>query len=210
MLIPNQETPPQSPGADQNALIESRATRSSTNLTRTLYLFACCLHNVKTSKILRVLRIILVVMPEHPSDFLIIHNDDGNPSWAIIFQAHGRWHVRSLMDQWSVTTGKQQWEDSIWIDLVPGNGLTDTFAKTSHCAHPTFFSFLEHIESVYDFKQKYFWWKCDSCYKTLVVSQNLFTKWHASDLYKINFSSISEYKLFTDSLCRAVCFETFR
>ena len=107
-----------------------------------------------------------------------------------------------------MTTGKQQWGDSIWINLVPGNGLTYTFAKTSQCAHQTFF--LEHIECVYDFKQKYFWWKCDSCYKTLVVSQNLFTKWHASDFYKINFSSISEYQLFTDSLYRAVCFETFR
>ncbi|GJT51298.1 retrovirus-related pol polyprotein from transposon TNT 1-94 [Tanacetum coccineum] len=48
--------------------IESRAKRSSINLTRTLFHITCSLHNVKTRVIMRVLRIILVVLPEHPSD----------------------------------------------------------------------------------------------------------------------------------------------
>ncbi|GJU09838.1 hypothetical protein Tco_1132234 [Tanacetum coccineum] len=36
---------------------------------------------------LRVLRIILVILPEHQSDTKVIHNDDGNPSRANIKQA---------------------------------------------------------------------------------------------------------------------------
>ncbi|GJT63581.1 hypothetical protein Tco_1015061 [Tanacetum coccineum] len=38
---------------------------------------------------LRVLRIILVILPEHQSDTKVIHNDDGNPSRANIKQALG-------------------------------------------------------------------------------------------------------------------------
>ncbi|GJR00302.1 hypothetical protein Tco_0523286 [Tanacetum coccineum] len=48
--------------------IESRAKRSSINLIRTLFHITCSSHNVKTRLIIRVLRIILVVLPEHPSD----------------------------------------------------------------------------------------------------------------------------------------------
>ncbi|GKB16913.1 hypothetical protein Tco_0850836 [Tanacetum coccineum] len=48
--------------------IESRAKRSSINLIRTLFHITCSSHNVKTRIIIRVLRIILVVLPEHPSD----------------------------------------------------------------------------------------------------------------------------------------------
>nr|GEX73375.1 hypothetical protein [Tanacetum cinerariifolium] len=48
--------------------IESRAKRSSINLIRTLFQYTCLLHTVKTRNILRVLRIILVVLPKHPSD----------------------------------------------------------------------------------------------------------------------------------------------
>ncbi|GJZ26695.1 hypothetical protein Tco_0570948 [Tanacetum coccineum] len=48
--------------------IESRAKRSSINLIRTLFYITCSSHNVKTKVIIRVLRIILVVLPEHPSD----------------------------------------------------------------------------------------------------------------------------------------------
>ncbi|GJZ68197.1 hypothetical protein Tco_0631437 [Tanacetum coccineum] len=48
--------------------IESRAKRSSINLIRTLFHITCSSHNVKTRDIIRVLRIILVVLPEHPSD----------------------------------------------------------------------------------------------------------------------------------------------
>ncbi|GJR82943.1 hypothetical protein Tco_0153728 [Tanacetum coccineum] len=48
--------------------IESRAKRSSINLIRTLFHITCSSHNVKTRVIIRVLRIIHVVVPEHPSD----------------------------------------------------------------------------------------------------------------------------------------------
>ncbi|GKA09842.1 hypothetical protein Tco_0689275 [Tanacetum coccineum] len=48
--------------------IESRAKRSSINLIRTLIHYTCLSHTVKTGNILRVLCIILVVLPEHPSD----------------------------------------------------------------------------------------------------------------------------------------------
>ncbi|GJT78510.1 hypothetical protein Tco_1045235 [Tanacetum coccineum] len=48
--------------------IESRAKRSLINLIRTLFHITCSSHNVKTRVIIRVLRIILVVLPEHPSD----------------------------------------------------------------------------------------------------------------------------------------------
>ncbi|GKC03435.1 hypothetical protein Tco_0995045 [Tanacetum coccineum] len=48
--------------------IEYRAKRSSFNLIRTLFHITCSSHNVKIRIIIRVLRIILVVLPEHPSD----------------------------------------------------------------------------------------------------------------------------------------------
>ncbi|GJZ40557.1 zinc finger, CCHC-type containing protein [Tanacetum coccineum] len=48
--------------------IKSRAKRSSINFVRTLFQYTCLSHNVKTRNILRVLRIILVILPEHPSD----------------------------------------------------------------------------------------------------------------------------------------------
>ncbi|GJS14363.1 hypothetical protein Tco_0408835 [Tanacetum coccineum] len=48
--------------------IESRAKRSSINLIRTLFQYTCLSNTMKTRNILRVLRIILVVLPEHPSD----------------------------------------------------------------------------------------------------------------------------------------------
>ncbi|GJZ40243.1 IST1-like protein [Tanacetum coccineum] len=48
--------------------IESRAKRLSINLVRTLFQYTCLSHTVKTRIILRVLCIILVTFPEHPSD----------------------------------------------------------------------------------------------------------------------------------------------
>ncbi|GKA81048.1 hypothetical protein Tco_0787740 [Tanacetum coccineum] len=39
--------------------------------------------------ILRVLRIILVILPEHPSETKVFHNEDGNPARANIKQALG-------------------------------------------------------------------------------------------------------------------------
>ncbi|GJS17686.1 hypothetical protein Tco_0412158 [Tanacetum coccineum] len=40
--------------------------------------------------ILRVLRIILVILPEHPSETMVVHNEDGNPARANIKQALDR------------------------------------------------------------------------------------------------------------------------
>ncbi|GJS98008.1 hypothetical protein Tco_0819178 [Tanacetum coccineum] len=48
--------------------IESRAKRSSINLIRTLFQYTCLLDTMKTMNILRVICIIVVVLPEHPSD----------------------------------------------------------------------------------------------------------------------------------------------
>nr|GEU69847.1 reverse transcriptase domain-containing protein [Tanacetum cinerariifolium] len=56
----------------KNALIESRAKRSSINLIRTLFHITCSSHIVKTRVIIRVLCIILVVLPEHPSDTKVL------------------------------------------------------------------------------------------------------------------------------------------
>ncbi|GJU47101.1 retrovirus-related pol polyprotein from transposon TNT 1-94 [Tanacetum coccineum] len=39
--------------------------------------------------ILRVLRIIIVILPEHPSETMVFHNEDGNPARANIKQALG-------------------------------------------------------------------------------------------------------------------------
>ncbi|GJV90472.1 hypothetical protein Tco_1538285 [Tanacetum coccineum] len=39
--------------------------------------------------IIRVLRIILVILPEHPSETIVFHNEDGNPARANIKQALG-------------------------------------------------------------------------------------------------------------------------
>ncbi|GJZ08652.1 hypothetical protein Tco_0542935 [Tanacetum coccineum] len=52
--------------------IESRAIkRSSIHLIRTLLQYICFSYTMKTSNILRVLRIILVILPEHQSDTLV-------------------------------------------------------------------------------------------------------------------------------------------
>ena len=69
MLIPNQETPPQSPGADQNVQSSLEPRDHHLNLTRTHFYMLIVSHIVENKiKYLRVLRIILVVLPEHPSD----------------------------------------------------------------------------------------------------------------------------------------------
>ncbi|GKB51114.1 putative reverse transcriptase domain-containing protein [Tanacetum coccineum] len=44
-------------------------------------------HNVRNKSILRVLRIIIVILPEHPSETMVFHNKDGNPARANIKQA---------------------------------------------------------------------------------------------------------------------------
>ncbi|GJX95207.1 hypothetical protein Tco_0349793 [Tanacetum coccineum] len=44
---------------------------------------------VETKSHIRVLRIILVILPEHPSETIVFHNEDGNPARANIKQALG-------------------------------------------------------------------------------------------------------------------------
>ncbi|GJX43809.1 hypothetical protein Tco_0260485 [Tanacetum coccineum] len=46
--------------------------------------------------ILRVLRIILVILPEHPSDMKVFHNEDGNPARANIKQALGSIRIKAI------------------------------------------------------------------------------------------------------------------
>ncbi|GKE84914.1 hypothetical protein Tco_1558656, partial [Tanacetum coccineum] len=70
--------------------IKSRAKRSSINLVRTHIQFFCLSHTVDNKSILRVLRIILEILPEHPSETIVFHNEDGNPARANIKQALGR------------------------------------------------------------------------------------------------------------------------
>ncbi|GKB23538.1 hypothetical protein Tco_0862939, partial [Tanacetum coccineum] len=52
---------------------------------RTIVSFTHC----GNKSILRVLRIILVILPEHPSETMVVHNEDGNPARANIKQALG-------------------------------------------------------------------------------------------------------------------------
>ncbi|GJY72132.1 hypothetical protein Tco_0475835 [Tanacetum coccineum] len=47
------------------------------------------IRRILTKVILRVLRIILVILPEHPSETIVFHNEDGNPARANIKQALG-------------------------------------------------------------------------------------------------------------------------
>ncbi|GKA75880.1 hypothetical protein Tco_0782258, partial [Tanacetum coccineum] len=58
--------------------IESRAKRSSVNLVRTHIQLSCLSHTVET-----------IVLPEHPSETIVFHNEDGNPARANIKQALG-------------------------------------------------------------------------------------------------------------------------
>ncbi|GJW06932.1 FAR1-related sequence 5-like protein, partial [Tanacetum coccineum] len=66
--------------------IESRAKRSSINLDRTHPILLSFTHCGNKS-ILRVLRIIPVILPEHPSETIAVYNEDGNPARANFKQA---------------------------------------------------------------------------------------------------------------------------
>ncbi|GJZ96802.1 hypothetical protein Tco_0669136, partial [Tanacetum coccineum] len=63
--------------------------------------------------ILRVLRIILVILPEHPSETKVFHNEDGNPARANIKQALGR---SSKSSSGTIIFGNDQ------IEKIMGNG----------------------------------------------------------------------------------------
>ena len=155
MLIPNQETPPQSPEADQNALLSLEPRdhpQISLGHTSNMLIVS---HNVKS-------KIKSFKIPTHypcgiarTSEWYIsIHNEDGNPSRANIKQALDRGYVRSFMDQtsdnWKETMGRFTFESNLFQEI----GLTNAFVKTSKCAHQLIF---EHINCELFFKQKYFW-----------------------------------------------------
>ncbi|GJV00438.1 hypothetical protein Tco_1329708 [Tanacetum coccineum] len=78
-------------------IIESRAKRSSIKSRYDTYPILLSFTHCGNKSILRVLRIILVILPEHPSETRIFHNEDGNPARANIKQALGRSMIGSLM-----------------------------------------------------------------------------------------------------------------
>ncbi|GKB75137.1 hypothetical protein Tco_0936549 [Tanacetum coccineum] len=81
-----------------------------------------------TSKILRVLRIILVIWPEHQSDTKSIHNDDGNPSRAnikqalrsrILFRGNGECRMSDINETQEIDLGDNQ-IDSVYKVQIEG------------------------------------------------------------------------------------------
>ncbi|GJT29861.1 retrovirus-related pol polyprotein from transposon TNT 1-94 [Tanacetum coccineum] len=58
--------------------------------------------------ILRVLRIIPVILPEHPSETIAVHNEDGNPARANFKQALGR-VTYAILQESICGTGKEQY-----------------------------------------------------------------------------------------------------
>ncbi|GJX37479.1 hypothetical protein Tco_0250782 [Tanacetum coccineum] len=60
-----------------------------TKLAKDTYPIILSFTHCGNKSILRVLRIILVILPEHPSETIVFHNEDGNPARANIKQALG-------------------------------------------------------------------------------------------------------------------------
>ncbi|GJR58822.1 zf-CCHC domain-containing protein [Tanacetum coccineum] len=76
-------------GMENRKWTEDDKRRSEDFLEDTLPILLSFTHCGNKS-ILRVLRIILVILPEHPSETKVFHNEDGNPARANIKQALGR------------------------------------------------------------------------------------------------------------------------
>ncbi|GJS00242.1 hypothetical protein Tco_0316750 [Tanacetum coccineum] len=75
---------------DQRKLIEARmTTQFSEDVDEDTYPILLSFTHCGNKSILRVLRIILVILPEHPSETIVFHNEDGNPARANIKQALG-------------------------------------------------------------------------------------------------------------------------
>lgn len=106
-----------------------------------------------------------------------------------------------------VTTGKQQWGDShLESNLFQEMDWRMLLYKTIQCAHQLIF---EHIGCVWIFQNKSIYdgnviqtTKLSSCHK------NVYSRTHEWFLKSISHQSVNF--IFTDSLYRAVCFETFR
>ncbi|GJQ99039.1 hypothetical protein Tco_0522024, partial [Tanacetum coccineum] len=75
--------------------------------------------------ILRVLRIILVILPEHPSETKVFHNEDGNPARANIKQALGspqRIDEFDLNGETSLSEYDEEEQNVLYFnDLLPFN-----------------------------------------------------------------------------------------
>ncbi|GJT47168.1 hypothetical protein Tco_0955883 [Tanacetum coccineum] len=69
--------------------------------------------------ILRVLRIILVILPEHPSETKVLHNEDGNPARANIKQALGR-------------------DKNCTMDMAMGISSSDGYQVVTECSDTTY------------------------------------------------------------------------
>ncbi|GJY60334.1 hypothetical protein Tco_0460991 [Tanacetum coccineum] len=69
--------------------IESEPRGSSLKSRYDTYPILLSFTHCGNKSILRVLRIILVILPEHPSETMVFHNEDGNPARANIKQALG-------------------------------------------------------------------------------------------------------------------------
>ncbi|GJV15825.1 putative reverse transcriptase domain-containing protein [Tanacetum coccineum] len=67
------------------AVVRAKETSTALDTYPILLSFTHC----GNKSILRVLRIILVILPEHPSETIVFHNEDGNPARANIKQALG-------------------------------------------------------------------------------------------------------------------------
>ena len=90
MLVPKQETPPQSPGADQNAQSSLEPQDHPQISLGHEFNMLIVSHNVKSKiKYLESYALSLWLC-QNIRVILIIHNDDGNPSRANITQALGR------------------------------------------------------------------------------------------------------------------------
>ncbi|GJW74020.1 hypothetical protein Tco_0133390 [Tanacetum coccineum] len=63
--------------------------RVSVDIEQDTYPILLSFTHCGNKSILRVLRIILVILPEHPSETIVFHNEDGNPARANIKQALG-------------------------------------------------------------------------------------------------------------------------
>ena len=94
-------------------------------------------------KSLRVLRIILVVLPEHPSDTkvftmkmeILLERTSLKFLVGYMWDPHGsnKWQLES-------NDGEIQSESTLFQEI----GLTNTFAKTVRCVHHSFLSFRAH------------------------------------------------------------------
>ena len=156
--------------------IESRA-KSSINLNRTHFQYAYCfIHREKYDNIFRVLRIILVVLPEHSSDkqFFTMTMEILLERTSLKLLVGDMWDPCWIYPSWindQVTTGKQQWGDSILNQTCSRIWIDGYFCKTFQCANlPSF----KHIDCVFFLKTKVLlmemWLKC----KTLDVSKNVY------------------------------------